>query len=315
MSHPELSWARALKLGFVEAVSSVPSVVFLGLCHLFEALLMLYVVGVSVVHWVLDPPRALVPGLFVVGLVWLSCRGGRILVLGGALRWGSERMASGGTPQEAWTRAFLMASGTALSFLLLDAVAKVSTASWSWAALFAAGGAYVQALKVEEHGAWASLGIAWALVLSWALGSFVDLFTQLGLVRAVVRREGVAIALFESVREWWRRPWAPIVILMVTGFAFGVLQTAASSSTRGQMVGVGDQRAAVALFGGTLGALLHAFVSALLDLTRLHAFAALELNRQGRVLPPVPPVPRASLVVPRAELVVDAARVGDIPPA
>jgi hypothetical protein len=301
MSGPLLSWSAALRHGWRQTWSGVTAALLLWL-SLFVLngveLLGLGAVGLSILS---DEPSALGPGVLAAALLGLAAFLVRGLARAGAVEWNARRVE--GVPV-GFGQALLTASGTALSFLGWDFAVRALLGLWTLLALLLSQGAYLGALGFLRHGFLASAAVALAAVVSSALSVCLFFITDLALVRAVVRRQGVALSLIEAARSFWARPWAMVLIALVTAVGSGLTLVVATSAARGQPLGGPEDVWLILSVGVLLTVAFSTLIEALAGLTRIQAYAALELNQLGKLLPPPPPVEARPIA--RAELVVEA---------
>jgi len=305
---PERPAARAgwlLRLGARAAFSTVGELLVLAgvlaIAATVRAVLWPAVLGA-------DPSLRLDRTLLVAGIgLLLVALLGRTVVIAVAVHSGAARIATAGperpiSPAVAALRGIAWAAAATILDLLLDV--------WFWTSLvssvlaLALGGPLVSLVG--------ALGGALVLTVTIFLVPAGFLWLELGLVTSIVRPVTFGAAAVEAARILLARPGFLILALVAThlpaGFLVGAVQALASGAP-------GPGRPAAGAAGVAL--LLAALAKAVGTLVRLDAFAALVLDREGRL--PAPPPPVAPLVpVPRATLVgpevVEARPVGPLGP-
>jgi hypothetical protein len=257
--------------------------------------------------------------LWVAGLASLLDDGARLrfggLLLATAVAWGLQASVLGGAVQQASAalrgrsvpplpEAIRLAAPRALGWAVLAGAALLAWKGWE---LLLGGSGLLLFLRGLLHGTGGlagALGVALAVSVGPLGALFLQLVTEMALVRAVVRDEPAATAGWEAGGALLARPWAPLGLLALTA-----LLAATVAGTAAVLAGLGPPRP-FRFTGGaaSIRLAITALAFAVAQLVRLSAFAALELGRSGE-LPPAPaPVPPLT-PVPRAELVPDAGQV------
>jgi hypothetical protein len=300
-----MSFGRALKLGATTAFSRAAPALLLGLATASASLCstLLWMAGLAtLLH---DGGKVRLVGLLGAAVVAFVLQAA---ILGGALHQAAAGLQSRAVPT--LREAMLVAAPRALPWAVLCGAALIAWSGWQ---LLLGGSSLLLFLRGLFHG---SGGLAGALGLSLALtlgplgALFLQLVSEMALVRAVVRDEPVAEAGWEAARALLARPWAPFGLLALTA-----LLAAAVAGATAAFSGMAPPRPFRFLDGAALLKLaLGALAVAVAQLVRLDAFAALELGRGGE-LPEAP----APAVVPRAELLPESssileARAVDGPP-
>jgi hypothetical protein len=244
--------------------------------------------------------HTLVLGAAALGVLRLTARLLRALLLGAGLLQATARMS--GLPPSSLESAIGEAASPSLAWFLYGILLEALRAGWQALALGLGGFAYIHSLVHGAHGGLGAAGLALAVTLAVALWIGFALWIDYAFGRAMVGWGGpgrgdrepreratpappLAVALFDSVGILWRTPGPPLAILVVTALIAGGLQLFVGL-TPGELVGPGGVRL-LWLGGALLGTAVAAFVDTGATLLRLGAFAALELDRAGR-LPPTP---------------------------
>jgi hypothetical protein len=289
-----VTFGRALALGGRAAFARAAAPLLVGLAAAGGALAstLLWAASLGVLVGAQD-------GMLVVGLLlalaiaWLL----EAAVLGGAVLQASATLRGQQIPplSEAMYRAAPRALGWA-------ALAAAALLAWNvWELVVGGSGTllFLRGLFGGRGGLAGALGLALVGSLGLLGTLFLQLVSEMALVRAVARDEGVAVAGWEAGRALLGRPWVPLGLLALTallGAAVGGMATLIGGM--GAPVG-GRYLVPTTLLEIAIATL----ATSLAQLVRLGAFAALELDRNGELpAPPVPPAPR----VPRAELVLEA---------
>ncbi len=253
--------------------------------------------------------------LWVAGLASLVDSGVRVrfmgLLVAAVAAWVLQAAILGGAVQQASAtlrgqppRPLLDAIGAAAPRALgWAALAGAALLAWNgWELLLGGSGLvlFVRGLLHGNGGLAGALGLALALSVGSLGALFLHLVSEMALVRAVIRDEPAATAGWEAAHALLARPWAPLGLLVVTA-----LVAATVAGTAAVLSGMGPPRGF--RFGGgavLLQLAIAALASAVAQLVRLSAFAALELGQSGEL--PSPPAPASRLPpVPLAELVLD----------
>jgi hypothetical protein len=231
--------------------------------------------------------------LLVLAIAWLL----QAAVLGGAVLQAKATLRL--QPVPSFPEAILRAAPRALGWAALAAAALLAWQGWQ----LGVGGSGALLFLRGLAGGRGGLAGALALALAASVGSlgtvFLQLVSELALVRAVARDEPSAVAGWEAGSGLLARPWVPLGLLVLTGvLAAAVGGLAATLGGMGAPF-IARYRAPTTLLEVAIAAL----ATSVAQLVRLGAFAALELDRSGELpAPPAPPRP----VVPRAELVLEA---------
>jgi hypothetical protein len=225
------------------------------------------------------------------GLVALAALA-RGIALAWAVRAGSDRIRSGATVLDATTVG--LTGRTGLAWAIGVAVVHLALSLWVWTGLLGAGVAYL--LGEGALPVLGAAGLAAALSVGAIAGPLLGFWLEVALARAVVRREGVAVAGAEAWRTLGERPGFVLGAWFVTALpAFGVATLVRT------FLGMAPPPSWATIAAQGTGLVLLALIDAMATVVRLDAYAALELDRAG-VLPPLPvpppPVPRATLVEP-----------------
>jgi len=281
-----VTFGRALALGASTTFSRAAPVLLLGLAAASGALCstLLWVTGLASLLDASERVRFL--GLLVAALVaWML----QAAVLGGAVHQAGAALR--GEPVLPLFEAIRVAAPRALLWAVLAGAALLAWNGWELL-LF---------LRGLLHGRSALSG-ALALALAASVGPlgalFLQLATEMALVRSVVRGEPPPVAGWEAARSLLGRPWAPLGLLVLTA-----LLAAAVAGTTAVLAGMGPPRP-LRIAGGAalLQVAIASLASAVAQLVRLGSFAALELGRSGELPAPAaprgppPPVLRAELV-------------------
>jgi hypothetical protein len=288
-----VTFGRALALGASTTFSRAAPVLLLGLAAASGALCstLLWVTGLASLLDASERVRFL--GLLVAALVaWML----QAAVLGGAVHQAGAALR--GEPVLPLFEAIRVAAPRALLWAVLAGAALLAWNGWE---LLLGGSGLLLFLRGLLHGRSALSG-ALALALAASVGPlgalFLQLATEMALVRSVVRGEPPPVAGWEAARSLLGRPWAPLGLLVLTA-----LLAAAVAGTTAVLAGMGPPRP-LRIAGGAalLQVAIASLASAVAQLVRLGSFAALELGRSGELPAPAaprgppPPVLRAELV-------------------
>jgi hypothetical protein len=235
-----------------------------------------------------DVQRLLAIGAWGVVVLAALCRG---VALAWAVRAGVDRIRG---QEPALDAASLETTGTTgLAWAVGAAAVHLALSLWFVTGLVAAGVVYfVGESPLPVLGA---AGLAWVVSFGLLAGSALVLWLELALARALVAREGIAVAGAAAWRTLLERPGFVLVAYLATALpAFGVAKLVQL------FLGMTPPPSWATLAAEGTGLLLLALIDAVATVIRLDSYAALELDRAG-ALPPVPvppPVPRATLVEP-----------------
>lgn len=289
-----ISTGSSLRLGFSEAVSLWPAALLVFLTLAAEVVGGL-VASFAALFWLVGEAHV---GQAALGGAITASLGARILrtvVEGGALLQAKERLRRRAAAP-LW-RAMLGGASRALRYLLWLAPLEALAAGWRWLAIIATVWAYGSALASGEHGALASAALALLLALSLPLALAWSSWRRLGFVRTVGRDEGALASLHDAAGALWRRPWPFVVVVLVTGALALAAELTLSSFVNAVAQPAPDALPSfeLALAGQLVAGVLVAFVAALLELSALQAFLALDLGERGELPEPPRPPPIAAL--------------------
>jgi hypothetical protein len=183
----------------------------------------------------------------------------------------------------------------ALPFLVLWCVLEVFVRGWIWLAFAAAGVGYFASLFDPQVGVWFPAAVlAIALVATPLVLAGAQLWCEVAFVRCLRRDEPAAVSLFESAGALSRSLASPVALWLITGLA-GAMVSGAISGMAGTLDNPWRPGAPVlfALVTQLLAGAVAAFVPAVLEVARLHAFLALDLDSTGELPRPAPPLPVA----------------------
>jgi hypothetical protein len=244
-----------------------------------------------------DDVRRLV-GLGAWGLVVLAALA-RGIALAWAVRAGEGRIRGGQPTLEA--RALGATSLTGLAWAV--GVAAVHLTLFLWFSTGIVSTAVVFVLGKGPLPLLGAAGLAGVLSVAAIAAPVLGLWLELALVRAVVRREGIALAGAEAWHTLGQRPGFVVGAWLATALpAVGV------AGTVQVFLGMRPPPSWATVAAQGTGLLLVALIDAVAAVVRLDAYAALELDREG-ALPAPPPPPDPAPVVPRATLVPPASVV------
>lgn len=297
---PDLSAAGALRLGLAQAVSLWPATLSLFLCRAADVLvgagLGLLLLSAVEGAWV-----ALAAGAAGLFAAWCGIQLLRALILGGGLWQAARRL--GGQPVPGLLDGVATAAPRALGYLLFGPLIELLAFAYRWLLLAAGGWLYVEALGQLRFGAAASAVLALALTLALVLGGLARLWIEIALVRSVGRDVGYLASLYEAVAVLRARPWPHLGALIATALLAWSADLTLSSVVA-PLASPLSGSLSLALAGHVAAGVLVAFAAALLELTRLDAFLALDLDSRG-ALPAAPP-PRPEPPIALAEPIISA---------
>jgi hypothetical protein len=223
------------------------------------------------------------------------------LLLGGAVHQASRVLKE--RPALPLLDSILAAAPRALPWAVLSGAALLAWSGWQ---LLLGGSSFLLFVRglVHGHGGLAgALGVALVASLGPLGALFLHLVTEMALVRAVVRDEGVAEAGWEAALALLARPFAPFGLLLLTTVLAAAVAGTASALSSLRPPGHFHFLDGPALVRLALGG----FAVAVAQLVRLDAFCALELGRTGEL--PEPPVPAVPPSAPKAELLPEAGAI------
>ena len=188
-----------------------------------------------------------------------------------------------------------MTGRTGLAWAIGAATVHLALSLWFWTGLLGAGMAYL--LGEGPLPVLGAAGLAAVLAVAAIAGPLLGLWLEVALARAMVRREGIAVAGVEAWRTLGARPGFVLVAWFATALpAFGVAMLVRT------FLGMAPPPSWATIAANGIGLLLLALIDAVATVVRLDAYAAVELDRAG-ALPPLPVPPQAPPPVPRATLV------------
>jgi hypothetical protein len=309
---PLLRVRRALTLGFSQGISLWPSTLLLFSARAMDAVAGL-AFGVALFHW-LDGRGSAFPWALLGG--WFTClivsQALRAFVVGGALGQGAQRLRGEPFRSARFEDAVVAGAAAApvsFAYLWTSLVFELLVAAWRTLALLAAGWVYFQALIKGSGGLVGSAALALAILVSLPLSFLASLWTEVAFARAVSLGRKYLAALFDAASALASRFWAFLSISLITGLLAFLLNLSISSFfSWPSLLRPFDPKLSL-VQQGSIG-LLMAFALAVLEMSRLQAFAAMALD-SVRELPPEPspppaPLPPVAEVVLPAEVIVPA---------
>lgn len=268
---------RALRLGFHRALDRLWPVLALwgtGACEVLASsalgLLALHALGSG--NW-----RGGGAGMVALAAAWLAARAARAVVAYGALT--ASAAALQRQPEPAAGPALLGTAGRALGYFALSSALEIFLRVWVWTSLVATGWSFLATAGQGGAAATPSLGLAFTLSAAAPLSLALALWSDASLARSAGRGEPFSVALLETARALWRRPWAPLAIVVVTGLLRWTAEVSVTS--------VAGLASPAALSGGPppaalgaqlTGGLLVALAAAIFELARLVGLQALDLD-------------------------------------
>jgi len=237
-----------------------------------------------------DVRRLLAVGAW--GLVVLAALA-RGVALAWAVRAGVDRIRG---QEPALDAASLETTGTTgLAWAVGAAAVHLALSLWFWTGLLGAGVTYL--LGEGPLPVLGAAGLAAVLSVGAIAGPLLGFWLEVALARAMVRREGIAVAGAEAWRTLGERPGFILGAWFATALpAFGVATLVRT------FLGMAPAPSWATVAAQGTGLVLLALIDAVATVIRLDAYAALELDRAGG-LPPLPVSPPAPPPVPRATLV------------
>lgn len=277
--------AIGLKLGWAQAVSLWPATLLLFLCRT-ALLLCSTATGLLVLKAFTSTEVTIAAAAAGLGTAWVLAHVLRALVLGGALRQAALRLRE--QPPGALAAQAVAAAPRSLAYLLFGTLLELAADVYRGLLLLVTGWLYVEALGQHRFGALSAAGLALALTLLLPVALAARLVVEVALARSAGCDEGYLTSLYEAAGALWRRPWPWVSLLVNTGLlAWGA--DLAFSGTVALVASPASGSFDLAVAGHLASGMLLAFVAALLELARLDAFLALELDARGEL--PRPPEP------------------------
>jgi hypothetical protein len=298
-----IPFGRVLRLGGRTALSLWASVLAVFAAETIGALALLALFLFSGFLFIRGETRALWPAAFGLSALWVIAQLLRTIALGGALDQGVARLRE--AELSPFADAAVRTSPRTLSWFGWTLLLEITRALWTWLAIGLAGYAFMHALA-QGGGLLQTVLLALALTLALPLGAALTLWTEIALVRAIAKGQGVLVSLADAAAILWERPLAPIGLWLLTAALIGGFRFAISVSGAAPGEDVWHLLTAVTV----ISVAMRSFVAAVLDLVRLQSLLALELDREGRL--PSPPPPRA---IPVAEVILTAEIVDARPAA
>jgi hypothetical protein len=277
---------RALRTGFLRAFARLwPALSLWGAaaCEVLAGTAL----GLLALHAVSASGDRRIASAGAAGLLaaWLAARVARAVVLAGALT--ASAAALEGRPEPAAGAALFGTAGRALGYFAVSSALALFSRLWVWTALLATGWSFLSTLGRGAAAVAPSLGLAVTLGVSLPLGLLLGLWADAALARSAGRGEPYGQALLRAAEALWRRPWAPLGVVVITGALRWTADVSVSSiAGLAAPVTLSGEASPAALGARIAGGLLVALAAAICELVRVIGLQALDLAPA-----PAPPGP------------------------
>jgi hypothetical protein len=282
-----VTFSEALRTGLSRAVASWTATLSLFGARAAEATIAVLMGGLLATDVHGRGARAALGGM---ATAWVLSGVVRALAVAGALRQAQARargQGCGTLPNEA-----SRVAGRALTFAVLSTAAELSVRGIFLLSVWGSGAAYVAGVLGAPSGFVLpafTLATAWCLaaVVPWA----IRLWLEVGFARLLRRDEPVTHSLFETAGFLSRRLGAPLGLWLTTGLlslTYRMVVALMASGLPGAWEPGGFTAGALA--GRIVAALVASYVPALLEMSRFHAFAALDEGGAGEAAVAVSPL-------------------------
>lgn len=296
-----MTFTRALKLGFTQAMSLPGATLGMAAARMVDALATV-TLSAALIAGVMNGDagaKALIGMALVASAAAVFLRA---LLLGGGLTQGHARVRE--LPKPALMIAAADASRRSFVYAVLAALLDFVARSWVWLALGSSGWLFVRALLHREGGAFSAAALAFTLTVALPLLLAVALLTETAFARAIARGEPYAVAVYETVGSLWARPWPALSLFLICGVIAGLLQFPVSAMVSA-LTSSTDPFAptdwSLVFAGQFVVAILGSIVGALTDHARAQSLLALEADGH-QPLPPAP-IPVAPVIIPVAAVI------------